>query len=97
MNPDREEQLKRAAHAIWEREGHPEGADIDHWRRAEEELGAETDSSGESDAEPFEGDNLANPRAMREAAREHSDTYLVATDLEDDDQRTSSAGTREQP
>jgi hypothetical protein len=90
MGTEREEQLKRAAHAIWEREGHPEGADIDHWRRAEEELGPEADT------ETFEGDDLANPRAMREAARQHSDTYLVATDLEDDDQRTSSAGTREQ-
>jgi Protein of unknown function (DUF2934) len=96
MNPDREEQLKRAAHDIWEREGRPEGADIDHWRRAEEELGPDIDN-GESGADGFEGDDLANPRAMREAAREHSDTYLVATDLEDDDQRTLSAGTREQP
>jgi len=97
MNPDREEQLKRAAHAIWEREGRPEGTDIDHWRRAEEELGPEAEDGGESGADTFEGDDLVNPRAMREAVREHSDTYLVATDLEDDDQRTSSAGTREQP
>jgi hypothetical protein len=103
MDTEREEQLRRAAHAIWEREGRPEGSDIDHWRRAEEELGdgsegsVDGDESGQSDADTFEGDDLANPRAMREAAREHSDTYLVATDLEDDDQRTSPAGTREQP
>ena len=97
MRTDREEQLKRVAHAIWEREGRPEGADLDHWRRAEEELGPEGENAAGTDGDTFEGDDLVNPLAMREAARQHSDTYLVATDLEDDDQRASSAGTREQP
>lgn len=34
---------------------------------------------------------------MREAVREHSDVYLVKTDLEDADQREAAPGTREQP
>ena len=37
------------------------------------------------------------PDAMREAVREHADTFLVKSDLEDADQRESAPGTREQP
>jgi hypothetical protein len=37
------------------------------------------------------------PDVMREAVREHADTFLVKSDLEDADQRESAPGTREQP
>ena len=96
MEDDRETEIQRRAHAIWEREGHPEGAHSEHWAEAERDYDAEVGTGGKADSQTIEGDDLANPRAMREAAREHSDTYLVATDLEDDDQRTNENGTREQ-
>lgn len=37
--PDNE-QIRRRAYEIWEREGRPEGREAEHWRRAAEELAA---------------------------------------------------------
>ncbi|KQO76815.1 hypothetical protein [Rhizobium sp. Leaf262] len=42
-------------------------------------------------------DEEMNLRARRQAARQHEDAFIVATDLEDDDQRDAAPGTREQP
>lgn len=41
-------------------------------------------------------DDRPNLKAEREAARQHSDAFIVSTDLEDADQREASPGTREQ-
>lgn len=91
MEYDRETDVRNRAYAIWEREGRPEGLHERHWADAERELDQQADS------QTIEGNDIASPRALREAARQHTDTYIVASDLEDDDQRTSPAGTREQP
>jgi hypothetical protein len=32
---EREEQIRRLAYSIWEKEGYPEGRDIEHWLKAE--------------------------------------------------------------
>jgi hypothetical protein len=37
----REEQVRARANAIWEREGRPEGRDLDHWHQAEQEVASE--------------------------------------------------------
>lgn len=42
-------------------------------------------------------DESISLRARRQAARQHEDAFIVATDLEDDDQRDAAPGTREQP
>jgi hypothetical protein len=42
-------------------------------------------------------DEIANIDARREAARQHADTYIVKTDLDDAEQREAAPGTREQP
>ncbi|MFK0204472.1 hypothetical protein [Agrobacterium sp. NPDC090283] len=42
-------------------------------------------------------DESMSLRARRQAARQHEDAFIVATDLEDDDQREAAPGTREQP
>ncbi len=42
-------------------------------------------------------DELISLRARKQAARQHEDAFIVATDLEDDDQRDAAPGTREQP
>jgi hypothetical protein len=38
MPDDKEQALRERAYAIWEREGRPDGKDMDHWLRAETEL-----------------------------------------------------------
>ncbi len=37
-NPDREEQIRARAHALWEAEGKPHGKDALHWDQAAREL-----------------------------------------------------------
>jgi hypothetical protein len=46
MTNDREEQIRRRASEIWERESHPEGQDQEHWERACEEIESEAHVSG---------------------------------------------------
>ena len=53
------------------------------------ELNSETEH-----AEEISPDDVPNIDALREAAREGRDTFLVKTDLEDEDERD---GFREQP
>ncbi len=82
----REEEIRKRAYSLWEKEGRPEGKHGHHWTLAEHEL----------DAQQGEADNPPNLAALREASREHTDAFLVKTDLEDADQREASPGTREQ-
>ncbi|TBC88084.1 DUF2934 domain-containing protein (plasmid) [Rhizobium leguminosarum] len=82
----REEEIRKRAYSLWEKEGRPEGEHRHHWTLAEHEL----------DAQQGEADNPPNLAALREASREHTDAFLVKTDLEDADQREASPGTREQ-
>ncbi|OWW02371.1 hypothetical protein ATY81_22270 [Rhizobium sp. R72] len=92
-DPDRTdevtESIRRRAHQIWESEGRPEGRPDDHWIQAEREILHGRNELG--------GDDAPNLDALREAAREHTDTYVVKTDLEDADQREATPGVREQP
>ncbi|MEZ2128691.1 MULTISPECIES: DUF2934 domain-containing protein [unclassified Sinorhizobium] len=76
------------AHAIWEREGRPNGRHEDHWNEAKREIEREF---GED-----QGNDPPSVDDLRAAARELTDVFLVATDLEDADQREASPGTREQ-
>jgi len=82
----RDEEIRKRAHSLWEKEGRPDGKHQHHWSLAEHEL----------DAQQGEADNPPNLAALREASREHTDAFLVKTDLEDADQREASPGTREQ-
>lgn len=41
---DREERIRKRAHAIWEEEGRPEGREYSHWLRARAE---EAEASGD--------------------------------------------------
>ena len=38
QQPTREQAIRERAYAIWEEEGRPGGRDLDHWRRAEQEI-----------------------------------------------------------
>ncbi|TRB02673.1 MULTISPECIES: hypothetical protein [Rhizobium/Agrobacterium group] len=57
----------------------------------------ETDSELKSKDGEIYPDETMSLRARRQAARQHEDAFIVATDLEDDDQRNAAPGTREQP
>ncbi|KXG86832.1 hypothetical protein [Agrobacterium bohemicum] len=56
-----------------------------------------TERELKGDPEEIDPDEAINLRARRQAARQHEDAFIVATDLEDDDQRDAAPGTREQP
>ncbi|MBN7804986.1 hypothetical protein JZX86_06350 [Agrobacterium rosae] len=56
-----------------------------------------TERELKGDADEIDPDEAINLRARRQAARQHEDAFIVATDLEDDDQRDAAPGTREQP
>jgi hypothetical protein len=81
--PIREEEIRKRAYFLWEKEGWPQGRHGHHWKLAEYEL--------ESEAS-----NAPNLEALREASRQHADAFLVKTDIEDADQREASPGTCEQ-
>jgi hypothetical protein len=40
MDNERVERIRARAHAIWEKEGRPEGRDVEHWQRAISEIDA---------------------------------------------------------
>lgn len=40
MTVSSQDKIRQRAFEIWEAEGHPQGRDLDHWLRAESELGA---------------------------------------------------------
>lgn len=89
MDNDRETRIRQRAYQLWLDEGSPQGKQDDHWAQAEREIDG---LDGEN-----ESTNPASPDAVREAIREHVDTFIVKSDLEDADQRESAPGTREQP
>ena len=47
MDQEWQDKVRARAHAIWEREGRPEGGDERHWAQAEEELRAEEQGRAE--------------------------------------------------
>ncbi|THK39345.1 hypothetical protein EHS39_03715 [Ensifer sp. MPMI2T] len=56
----------------------------------------DSDLHPRSKTQPVEPDDLASHRAMREAARQKRDDYLVESDLEDADQRFPTPGMKDQ-
>ncbi|WP_438751959.1 DUF2934 domain-containing protein [Pararhizobium sp. O133] len=89
---DRETKIRERAHRLWQEAGSPDGQEHAHWLQAEHEI-----DHGTTDGGGIEPDERPNLDAMREAARQRSDSYVVEADLEDADQREAAAGTREQP
>ncbi|TCA57163.1 DUF2934 domain-containing protein [Rhizobium leguminosarum] len=85
----RSDRIRDRARQIWEADGRPDNRQDEHWLQAEREISHGGDA--------MEGDDLPNLDALREAAREHSDAFIVKTDLEDADQREATPGVREQP
>ncbi len=46
MSDERERKVRERAHAIWEREGRPDGRDQEHWERASHEIETEERTPG---------------------------------------------------
>jgi Protein of unknown function (DUF2934) len=38
MAEQKEQAIRERAYALWEEEGRPDGKDLEHWRRAEDEV-----------------------------------------------------------
>ena len=85
----REQRIRERAHSLWEADGGIHGRHIHHWLQAEREI-----DKGDGELGPDDEPRLD---ALREAKRQHSDTFLVPSDLEDVDQREAAPGTREHP
>ena len=63
-----EDQIRARSHAIWEREGRPDGRSEEHWLRAISELNAELERAWLVALEERENMELAMPRPqVREA------------------------------
>ena len=75
MTDEREDRIRNRAYELWQRDGAPDGKPDDHWYQAEREI-----DQGYSEIGPDDEPNLG---ALREAARQHNDTFIVKTDLED--------------
>jgi hypothetical protein len=70
MEVEREDEVRARAHAIWEREGRPEGGAEQHWAQAEEELRADGDGRAEASAveaarTAAEAERAASPHSRR--------------------------------
>jgi len=83
------DRIRNRAYEIWESEGSPADRHDEHWLQAEHEILHGHDE--------LDGDDVPNLGALREAAREHTDTFIVKSDLEDADEREATPGVREQP
>lgn len=66
MTPDHHAEIQRRAYLLWERDGRPEGRSLDHWLRAEAEIGAQRQSPAAASAAPIP----PAARAKRPAKRE---------------------------
>ncbi|MFP5076259.1 hypothetical protein ACLE20_03040 [Rhizobium sp. YIM 134829] len=63
---------------------------------APEAIESDSQLHDREDETAIDPDDTATLAARREAARQHGDAYIVASDLEDADQREAAPGTREQ-
>ena len=66
MDEARRQRLSERAHAVWEREGRPEGQSERHWATAEEELRAEEQEQGRAGAPDAGGTAAASTTAATE-------------------------------
>ncbi|MBB3320486.1 MULTISPECIES: DUF2934 domain-containing protein [unclassified Rhizobium] len=83
------DRIRSRAYEIWESEGSPDDRHDEHWLQAEREILHGHDQ--------LDSDDVPNLDALREAARQHRDVFIVKSDLEDADEREATPGVREQP
>jgi hypothetical protein len=63
MPEQKEQAIRERAYAIWEEEGRPDGQDLEHWRRAEDEVnsaGEATENKTPEHRQPIVGVAMCN-------------------------------------
>jgi len=65
MTGDRDEQIRKRAHAIWEQEGRPSGSHDRHWQQAESEIA----KAGKKPAAATKPKAAAKPKAAKAPAK----------------------------
>lgn len=82
-----EERIRRRAYEIWEREGRPDGREVDHWLQAAEEIRTEANGGVRTPAEPIDVTEAAAAEVpkptrarRRAAAREATPTGDAGAD-----------------
>jgi hypothetical protein len=76
-----EDQIRARSHAIWEREGYPEGRAEEHWLRAIAELHAELQRSWLVAQEERENSTLAMPHPDVHQAPQHLEAGRCRPDM----------------
>jgi hypothetical protein len=65
MTDDRQHRIRQRAHAIWENQGRPHGADSQHWEQATREIDAEDAAAKKK---PARAAAAAKPKAAAKPA-----------------------------
>ena len=70
MTDDRQERIRKRAHAIWESHGRPDGSDREHWEQATREIDA-LDASAKA-KKPAAAKAAPKPKVARQDPRRKS-------------------------
>jgi hypothetical protein len=78
MSDDRRQTISEKAYRLWEMEGQPQGRELDHWVRAESEVGgpSQDESGASTQANEGEGNRTAT-RAYNRKAKQFAETGPV--------------------
>ena len=79
MSGDEELRIRERAHAIWEREGRPEGREVAHWHMAAAEVAAEVPPARKARAAKSEATEPKAPKRVA-AARASAPSRSRKTD-----------------
>lgn len=79
-----DDRVRERAHRLWENEGRPEGRDLHHWLKAEEETGGRSVSDASSVVDAHDVDRATGPS--------HGDEDFGGHDAESDGIASSGVG-----
>jgi hypothetical protein len=68
MDQNVERRIRDRAYSIWEKEGRPEGQEVEHWLRACQEVAAEEGSPAASEGSSAESAEAEAPKPKRARA-----------------------------
>jgi hypothetical protein len=78
MSDERRQQISEKAYRLWEMEGQPQGRDLDHWVRAEHEIGGSAPGEPKVSTQANEGEgNRTATRAYNRRAKQFAETGPV--------------------
>ena len=71
MSDDREDRIRKRAHALWEQNGRPEGRHEEHWHQASQEADDDPTKPQESNNPATDGNEPAGKSLDEIATGEH--------------------------